>query len=161
MTELVFMRHGHALSRQEAGAASDSERPLSPRGEREALESARRLQAAGFAPDRIVSSPFLRACRTAEIAAGVFPSASRETDRAISDGPAQALLDLAQGFYAGKDRVLLIGHQPLLGAVAAYLLGDDPFDLSPAGFVRLKCEGEPGCATLLEFYAPPPSKDGR
>lgn len=155
------MRHGHALSRQEAGVASDSERPLSGRGEREVLESAKRLSAAGFAPDRIVSSPFLRARRTAEIAAGVFPSAARGTAQVISDGPAQALLDLAQGFYAGTERVLVVGHQPLIGAVAAYLLGDDPFDLSPAGFVRLKCEGEPGCATLLEFYAPPPAKDGR
>ena len=161
MTELVFMRHGHALSRQEAGFPSDQDRPLSPRGEREAFESAKLLLAAGFAPDRIISSPYLRACRTAEIAAGVFPPAARETARAISDGPAQALLDLAQGFYSGSERVLIVGHQPLIGAVAAYLLGDDPFDLSPAGFVRLKCDGAPGAATLLEFYAPPPPKGGR
>lgn len=155
------MRHGHALSRQEAGVASDSERPLSGRGEREVLEAANRLKAGGFAPDRIVSSPFLRARRTAEIAAGVFPSAARETAQVVSDGPAQALLDLAQGFCSGKERVLVVGHQPLIGAVAAFLLGDDPFDLSPAGFAKLKCEGEPGCAALLEFYAPPPAKDCR
>lgn len=154
------MRHGHSLSRQEAGVHTDSERPLSPRGELEALEAAKRLSAAGFAPDLIVSSPLRRADRTAEIAAGVFPAAARGTERAISDGPAQALLDLAGEFYAGSRRVLLVGHMPLIGAVAAYLLGDDPFDLSPAGFVRLKCDGAPGSATLLEFYAPPP-KDPR
>lgn len=160
MPELVFMRHGHALSRQEAGVASDSERPLSPRGEREALDAAARLRSAGFVPDRIVSSPFRRAARTAEIAAGVFPAAGRETAAVISDGPAQALLDLSLELRAGRDRVLVVGHMPLIGAVAAHLLGDEPFDLSPAGFVRLKADGA-GPASLLEYYTPPPPKDGR
>jgi phosphohistidine phosphatase len=155
------MRHGHALSRQETGAASDSQRPLSPRGEREVLASARRLSAAGFAPDRIVSSPYLRACRTADLAAEVFTAASRGTDNVISDGPAQALLDLAQELYSGQERVLVVGHQPLLGAVAAYLLSEEPFDLAPGGYARLKCDGAPGSATLVEYYAPPPCGDGR
>ena len=79
MTELVFMRHGHSLSAREAGVASDSERPLSPRGELEALGAARRLSAAGFAPDRIVASPLARARRTAEIAAEIFPAAAAKT----------------------------------------------------------------------------------
>lgn len=155
------MRHGHALSRQEAGVASDSERPLSPRGEREAAEAAARLRASGFVPDRIVASPFRRACRTADIAAGVFPSAGRETSAVISDGPAQALLDLSLQLCSGGGRVLVVGHMPLIGAVAASLLGDEPFDLSPAGFVRLKADGAAGPAALLEYYTPPPSREGR
>lgn len=154
------MRHGHALSSQEAGVAADAERPLSPRGEREALETARHLSAAGFAPDRIISSPFARAVRTAEIAAGVFPSAARETEGVISDGPAQALLDMALRLRAGAGRVLVVGHMPLIGAVAAHLLGDEPFHLSPAGFVRLKSDAA-GPAALVEYYSPPPVKDGR
>ena len=63
MEELVFMRHGHALGTREAGVCCDSERPLSPRGEEEVLESARHLKAAGFSPGLIISSPFLRAAR--------------------------------------------------------------------------------------------------
>lgn len=161
MTELVFMRHGHALSRTEAGVNSDSERPLSAAGEKEALETALHLSGSGFAPDLIISSPFRRADRTAEICAGVFPSAARETASALSDGPPQALVDLVQRFYEGKARVLIVGHQPLLGGIAGYFLGQEGFDLSPAGFVHLKPGKNPGTAVLAEFYAPPPPKDLR
>lgn len=158
MKELVFMRHGHALSAREAGVQTDSDRPLSGRGEKEALEAAMHLNASGFAPDLIISSPFLRAERTAQIAAGVFPSASRQTVRALSDGPAQAVLDLLFSLD-GAGRTLIVGHQPLVGAIAGYYLGQEGFDLSPAGFVRLRAEGGPGGAALVEYYAPPPTKD--
>lgn len=133
----------------------DSERPLSPRGERDALEAARHMKDAGFIPDRIISSPFLRARRTAEIAAGIFPSAGRETAAELSDGPASAIVELIQGLAAGRGRVLVVGHQPLMGAIAGYFSGRDGFDLSPAGFVRvLELNGE-GHGKLAEFYSPP------
>jgi phosphohistidine phosphatase len=159
MTELVFMRHGHSLSTREAGVASDSERPLSPRGEQEAREAAQRLRAAGFTPDRIVSSPLARARHTAEIAAEIFPAAARETARELSDGPAQALLALIEGLSGGGGRVLIVGHQPLLGAIAGYFTGSESYDLAPAGFVRLNPVERPGASSLVEFYSPPPPKD--
>lgn len=151
MEELVLLRHGHALGVREAGVASDSERPLSARGEAAALDAARRLLAEGFSPDLIISSPYARAARTADLAASVFTAARRETAAALSDGPAQAVLDLADKAPAGS--VLLVGHQPLLGAVAGFLAGASPLDLAPAGFVRLR-RGERGRAALLEFYDP-------
>lgn len=151
MEELVFLRHGHALGVREAGVASDSERPLSARGETEALETARRLAGAGFRPALIVSSPYARAVRTAELASSVFPSARRETSAALSDGPAQAVLDLAEQAPAGS--ILIVGHQPLLGAVAGFLAGSSPLDLAPAGFARVK-RGARGKEALLEFYDP-------
>lgn len=153
------MRHGHSLSAREAGVATDSERPLSPRGEQEAREAARRLSSAGFAPDRIVSSPLARARRTAEIAAEIFPAAARETARELSDGPAQAILDLLNGISAGGGRVLVVGHQPLLGAIAGYFTGGEGYDLAPAGFVRLNAAERPGSSSLVEFYSPPHPKD--
>ncbi|PKM99045.1 MAG: hypothetical protein CVU79_00575 [Elusimicrobia bacterium HGW-Elusimicrobia-3] len=159
MTELVFMRHGHSLSSREAGVASDSERPLSPRGEQEAREAARHLAAAGFTPGRIVSSPLARARRTAEIAAEVFPGAARETASQLSDGPAQALLTLIEGLACGGGRVLVVGHQPLLGAIAGYFTGSESYDLAPAGFVRVSPAERPGPSSLVEFYSPPPPKD--
>lgn len=160
MTELVFMRHGHSLSAKEAGVPSDSERPLSPLGEQEALDTATHLSVSGFSPRLIISSPFTRAARTAEISAGVFPSAARETSRALSDGPAQAVMDLILDLAKDGGRVLVVGHQPLMGAIAGYFLGREGFDLSPAGFVRVGSAEKPGAASLIEFYSPPPPKDG-
>jgi len=157
MNEVVFLRHGKALSIREAGAASDSERPLSPLGEKEALRAAEHLRDSGFSPSRIISSPYLRAERTAEIAAGVFPAARRETARELSDGPAGAVLDLAET-AAGAGTVLIVGHMPLLGAAAGALLGAPPLDLSPAGFARVLPAPGPGEGSLVEFYSPEETK---
>ncbi|MCM2267997.1 MAG: histidine phosphatase family protein [Elusimicrobiales bacterium] len=157
MDQLVFLRHGHALGTREAGVCCDSERPLSPRGEEEALAAARRLLASGFRPDVIVASPFLRAARTADLAASVFPAARRETSPALSEGPAQAVLDLAESTAAGS--VLIVGHQPLLGAIAGFCLGAAPLDLSPAGFVRLRRGGPRAKEALLELYDPASLKE--
>ena len=154
------MRHGHALSAREAGVASDPERPLSTLGEQEALEAARHLKASGFTPDLIISSPFLRADRTAAIAAGVFSGAPVRTDAALSDGRLQNILDLVLKPSAGASRLLLVGHQPLIGAIAAVLLGTEAFDVSPAGFIRLNPGGEAGQPSLVEFYSPPEGKNG-
>lgn len=145
------MRHGHALSAREAGVAMDSQRPLSPRGEKEVLSAAAHLNASGFAPELIISSPFLRAARTAELTASVFPAAARETAAALSEGPVSAIVDLLDSLDRAE-RVLLVGHQPLLGAAAGHLSGDAPFDLPPAGFVRLGRAGT-AQAVLLEFYS--------
>lgn len=154
MAEIVLMRHGHALSAREAGVASDPERPLSTLGEEEALETARHLKDSGFTPDLIISSPFLRADRTAAIAAGVFSGAPVRTEAALSDGRLQSVLDLVLRPATGASRLLLVGHQPLLGAIAAVLLGTEAFDVSPAGFVRLKPGAEAGKSSLVEFYSP-------
>jgi phosphohistidine phosphatase SixA len=158
MAEIVLMRHGHAISAREAGVASDPERPLSTLGEQEALETARHLKASGFIPDLIISSPFLRAGRTAAIAAGVFSGAPVQTDPALSDGRLQNILDLVLQPSTEASRLLLVGHQPLIGAIAAVLLGTEAFDVSPAGFVRLKLGLEAGRSSLVEFYSPPPGE---
>lgn len=155
MPELVFLRHGHALSAREAGVAHDAQRPLSPLGELEARQAAGRLLAGGFAPDLIIYSPFLRADRTAQIAAAVFPAALRQASTALCEGPLQAVIDLAES--AGSRSVLLVGHQPLLGAAAGFYLGSGPLDLSPAGFVRISLDA--ARHKLLELYAPPAPKE--
>jgi phosphohistidine phosphatase len=152
MRDLVLLRHGHALSLREANVPADSLRPLSELGEREALQTIEHLRAAGFSPKLIISSPYLRAVRTAEIAAAVWPAARRETAQELSDGPVQAIVDLVAPY--SPDAILLVGHQPLLGIAAAFFSGEVPFDLSPAGYARVRLGGEDAKSGLLELYAP-------
>lgn len=132
---------------------SDSLRPLSPSGEKDALAAAERLRASGFKPALIISSPYLRADKTAQIAAGVFPAAARRTASELSDGPAGAVLDLAEE-AAASGPALLVGHMPLLGAVAGALAGVPPLDLSPAGFARVRPREGAAAGELVEFYSP-------
>lgn len=153
MNEIVLLRHGRALGAREAGVPSDSQRPLAPSGEKDALAAAQRLRSAGFSPAVIISSPFVRADRTAEIAAGVFPRAARRTAAELSDGPPGAVFDLAREASASGP-ALLVGHMPLLGAVAGALAGVPPLDLSPAGFARVSPAADGGPGKLLEVYDP-------
>lgn len=151
--EIVFLRHGRALGVREAGVASDAERPLSPSGEQDVLAAAARLRDSGFAPDLVIHSPFVRAARTAELAASLFPGVPLRPSAALSDGPASAIVDLVE--TAGARRLLVVGHQPLLGAVAGFCAGGAPLDLSASGYARLKAGAAPGEFTLEELYEPP------
>ena len=67
MLELILLRHAEALP---AGLdASDFERPLSKRGQAAAVQSARRLAAAGVTIGRVLFSPARRTHDTAAIVA--------------------------------------------------------------------------------------------
>ncbi len=70
MKELILVRHGK--SSWEKAGVRDFDRPLAPRGMRNAAEMARRLVHLGKHPDVIVTSPARRALATAEIFAEVL-----------------------------------------------------------------------------------------
>ncbi|HBA61531.1 MAG TPA: hypothetical protein DCZ92_12090 [Elusimicrobia bacterium] len=158
MNDLVFLRHGHALGASEAGVKSDSERPLSALGLAEAAGSAERLRKEGFSPALIVSSPFRRAASTADIAAEFFPGARRLTMNALSEGDAGAVLDFLSGTGLPEGAgLLVVGHQPLIGALAGHFLAMPDLPMAPAGFARIRTgKGfNPSPAnTLTEHYIP-------
>ncbi len=159
MTEIVFLRHGRALGTLEAGVKSDSERPLSPLGEKEARETAEHLKTAGFRAELIISSPYRRADSTAQILRVFFPEASSRKSSVIADGPADDMLEAVRSAAASaKSGVIIVGHQPLLGSIAAFLTGSAPFSLAPAGFIRISGSVNPGKSSLVEFYSPPAAK---
>ncbi len=156
------MRHGRALGTHEAGVHTDAERPLSALGEKEVLEAAAYLKRTGFSPVLIIHSPYLRAARTAALAATVFPGARLRPAAELSDGPSISALDLIVGAAAQPGTtVLAVGHQPMLGAIAGAISGCPPLDLSPAGFARIKPGQGSGQAALAEFYDPYETKETR
>ena len=160
MNEIVLLRHGHALSTREAGVHTDAERPLSDLGEKEILEAAAYLKRTGFSPALIIHSPYLRAARTAELAATVFPGAALRAAAELSDGPSTAALDiLLEAASRPGAAVLAVGHQPMLGAIAGYLSGCPPLDLSPAGFARIKPGPKADQGSLAELYDPRDPKE--
>lgn len=151
--ELVLLRHGHALSAEESGGRTDSDRKLSGRGRSEVAASLARLSELGFAPGRVVSSPLRRARETALAAAEHFglqeaceleelasPCGLEETLRAIIDSA------------EGADSLLAVGHQPTLGALAASVSGAADCDLSTAGFAYLRLDPRTGKGELVELY---------
>ena len=107
-----------------------------------------------------MSSPFVRAWRTAEIlneetawpAPRVFPALEPEVS------PQKATLVLAA--YLGVDNLALIGHRPSMHELAAYLLGGSGdglnLGLKKGGAACIRFEGapEPG-AGKLRWLLPP------
>lgn len=120
--DLFILRHAVAVERGTPGYARDSDRPLTPDGERTMLEIAHGIQALGLAFDLILSSPYLRARRTAEIAAKVLGGSVEFSDALSSDGNPEELVRQLRARRSKKETVLLVGHEPYLSGLISILL---------------------------------------
>jgi phosphohistidine phosphatase len=122
--ELLIIRHAIAFERDRHRWRDDGERPLTALGMRRSRHAAAGLKAITKAPDRLLTSPLVRARQTAKIlteTAG-WPRAE-EAPELLPGAAVQSVFTLL-----AKDRskrVALVGHQPDLGALlTACLLGN-------------------------------------
>jgi phosphohistidine phosphatase len=121
--DLLIVRHAIAFDRDRHRWHDDADRPLSPAGMRRARKAAAGLKKITQRPQRLLSSPLVRARQTAQILTEVagWPAAE-EVFELSPDEPALAVLALL-----GEDRsgvTAVVGHQPGLGhLLAACLLG--------------------------------------
>ena len=124
--DLILWRHCDA----EPGAPDDARR-LTPLGIKQAARIAEWL--AGRLPEtcRILVSPAVRAQQTAQALARNF-----ETVPQIGTGAAVAAVLAAADWPHARNPVLVVGHQPTLGNVAALLLSGEEADRAmPTGAV--------------------------
>jgi len=110
--ELILWRHAEA-----ATGEPDMARPLTERGRRQAERMARFLAPRLPADLRMIVSPARRAQETARAL-----GRSYETVERIAPGCTVAEILDAAGWPAGERPVLVVGHQPTLGEVAAKLV---------------------------------------
>jgi phosphohistidine phosphatase len=121
--DLLIVRHAIAFDRDQHRWREDAVRPLSPAGIRRARKAAAGLKKLTARPQRLLTSPLLRAKQTAQILTDVAGWPAAEEVPELSPGePVPAVLALL-----AKDRSKLtavVGHQPGLGhLLAACLLG--------------------------------------
>jgi phosphohistidine phosphatase len=151
---LDILRHGQALP---AGPDGDRLRALAPAGTRALEALAAHLAREAWRPDRVFTSPYLRARQTAGIVAGAaLPALQVEPLRALESErePTEVLEALARhGAVAGH--VLLVGHQPLLGLLVGHLTGAER-GLAPGALVRVHCPRglRPGTGRVTLTLAP-------
>jgi phosphohistidine phosphatase len=133
MKRLILLRH--AKSSWNHPEMRDFERPLNERGKREAEKMGARLRERGVAPDRIVSSPAVRAAQTAEIVAAAldYPEDEIVREDAVYDASVGDLLRCIQDLDDANVQVLLIGHNPGMSSLAKHLTGRDLGDLPTCG----------------------------
>ena len=133
---LDLLRHGDALPPRASG---DAVRPLSDSGRRAVDRIAAEFERRRWRPDQIFASPLLRAQETAAIvAARARPRHPVETLEELNPAsfPEEVIGALATRTLG--PHVLLVGHQPLLGGLAAYLTGGPHADLSPGALACLE-----------------------
>jgi len=118
--DLILWRHAEA----EEGRP-DLERKLTPKGRRQAQHVAEWLLQRLPSKFTLLSSPAVRARQTADAL-----EIHVKTDALLAPGASVAeVLDLAD-WPRRKGAVVIVGHQPTLGCVAAYLVGGSPIEWS-------------------------------
>ncbi|HEV2424930.1 MAG TPA: phosphohistidine phosphatase SixA [Terriglobia bacterium] len=120
--EICIMRHGLAADR--STGQEDSRRPLTPEGKERMQKIAAGLLKTGFAPALILSSPYVRAMETAKIVAeAITPAPPLDRCEALQPGATPEDLVAFLARHPEHKRVLLVGHEPDLSALAARLTG--------------------------------------
>jgi phosphohistidine phosphatase len=122
--DMLLWRHAEALDTN-ADQPDDMLRPLSPRGIKQAQRMAKWLDQHMPEGMRILCSPAVR-CESTVMALRRKYKLCHEL---APDGNVQAMLELAQ-WPDARTPVLIVGHQPTLGQVAALALSLPLHELS-------------------------------
>lgn len=117
--DLILWRHAEAHLLREG--QTDAQRALTPKGERQAQRMADWLNRRIAQTTRVLVSPALRSQQTAKALERSF-----KTIAALAPGGSVEELLAAARWPDSNEPVLVIGHQPTLGQVAALLLAGSP-----------------------------------
>jgi phosphohistidine phosphatase len=122
-TELYIVRHAIAAERGSEWP-DDTKRPLTERGINRFKEVVKGLRRLDITVDEVFTSPLVRARQTAELlASGLEGKAPVKVLDALAPGHTAASVMTQLARVAKRRRVALVGHEPELGELAAYLIG--------------------------------------
>jgi phosphohistidine phosphatase len=137
---VTLVRHAHAEWPQYSGR--DLNRPLTPRGMKEALATAQAIKAAGHRPDLLLASPAKRTRQTAAIIAEelVLPDSALQYVDTIYNASAATLEEIVRHAIAGH--VLLVAHNPGITELARQLAVNPELpSLVPAQWLHIHIPG--------------------
>jgi len=152
---LYLMRHGLAVERGTCGYDSDRERPLTSKGERKVRRVAEALMKMEISFDAILSSPLIRSRQTADLLTDEMNSKEEVqlAEHLSPGGSMKSLVGHLARLSGSPQDILLVGHEPDLGQLAASLLtGGDTVSLvfKKGGVAKLAIDSlrVGRCATL-------------
>jgi phosphohistidine phosphatase len=161
--DLYVVRHAVAHKRDEDRWPDDAKRSLTPEGEQRFRRAAEGILR--FVPEvgLVLSSPFVRAWRTAEILEQTgWPAPVRCEELEPDCPPHEVLSVLAR--HEDLDSVAIVGHRPGLHELISYLLTGDTIgegcgarvQIKKGGVARLSFDGipEPGLGSLEWVLTP-------
>lgn len=164
--QLLLVRHG----KSEWGNAHlpDFERPLNPRGHRNAPEMASRLAFKDLIPQFIVSSPATRAITTARHFSQVWeiPTDHLQQEQEIYEADPTTLLKIVNNLDDKYSRIALFGHNPGFTDFVNYLTGAGIYNIPTCGTVLISFntdnwkEISHSTGTLTDFDYPKSPEEG-
>lgn len=119
---------------------SDFNRPLNARGLRNSVEIAQRIEMQKLIPQKLVSSPALRAITTCQLMAKNWGKDVEdiEQESTIYEANVQSLLKLVNGFDDNDDYIALFGHNNGITDFAFYLTDADLFNIPTCGIALIE-----------------------
>lgn len=153
---VYFLRHGKAIARA-AWEGDDGLRPLTEGGEASIVRESRAMTRFDPQPDVVVTSPLLRARRTAEIVAATLGMRTRlvEDVRLAHGFNARRLAAILAG-HSPDAAVMVVGHEPELSAAVAELVGGGRIVLEKGGLACVHVPGPSLDGGELEWLLTPP-----
>lgn len=161
---LIILRHAKSAWPD----VPDHERPLAPRGRRDAPRAGQWLRDAGRIPDRVLCSTARRARETWQLAASALGRSPVVTyDQRLYAAQLSDLLRAVAEVPNEVTTLLLVGHEPSVGELTLYLAGDEVGDTRRQAEIKfptsaiavLAMPGSwatpyEGCALLTDFVVP-------
>jgi phosphohistidine phosphatase len=165
---LVLLRHAKSAWPD----VPDHDRPLAPRGRRDAPGAGRWLRKAGLGPDLVLCSTARRARETwalAEEEAGAHPRTIFAEQ--VYGASSMGLLELARATSPDVGTLLIVGHEPAMRSLTLELASAQPERAEAQALSRVRVkyptasiavlaftvgwpELEPGLARLTDFAVP-------
>ncbi len=127
---LYLARHAEAVPGE-----PDELRALTPQGRKQSRELGTRLAADGIRGVPVLTSPLLRARETGEEIARAIGSAVTPDERLAPGATAD---DVRAAVEGQGERVVVVGHQPDCGRIAAELTGGPEPSFPKAGMVAIE-----------------------
>jgi phosphohistidine phosphatase len=137
----------------------DSDRPITHAGAARMREAVKGLTALDVEPDVVISSPLVRAVETAEILVkGLKSTPKLVTTPALAPGASPAAAAAAIASLGKGPSIAVVGHEPALGELAAWLIGSRrPLPFKKGGVAQIDLAEWPPVArggTLIWFATP-------
>jgi len=153
--DLFIVRHAIAYEHDPLRWPDDAERPLTMEGEVSFRKAARGVAKLTDPPSVVLSSPFVRAWRTAEILSEEAGWPSPEPFKALqADGDAQGVLDELNDIQ-GDSSIALVGHEPMLSELISIMIGGANVDMKKGAVARLNAHALTRGGATLRWLLPP------
>jgi phosphohistidine phosphatase len=140
--EIYILRHGDAEPQSAEG--EDSDRKLTHKGRRDVEQVMRAAYAAKARPELVLTSPYRRALETAQIAVRELDDPKPPLAQTASLVPGGRLQPLWKELcsHSAASEILLVGHEPQLSQLVAYLLAVPGlrFDMKKGALVRISMD---------------------